>query len=232
MVNRAISRSGPVTAKPTPPTADHGEVTTATPPAPSFPRASSAAHPAPPAISRQNLLQLDEAQLRRKKVNRALFTVGFSAWSLAVFAALSLPFAIFDLKSGVVGLGLSFIAYREFTGRAKLKQLQPEAARHLGWNQVLFCALIALYAGWQIIQTLVGPSPYVEAIDATPELASTLEPIEELITFVTLALYAGVLVVGVLTQGSLAAYYFTRKRHIQTYLDETPGWIVELQRHG
>ena len=66
MVNRAISRSGPVTAKPTPPTADHGEVTTATPPAPSFPCASSAAHPAPPAISRQNLLQLDEAQLRRK----------------------------------------------------------------------------------------------------------------------------------------------------------------------
>lgn len=170
--------------------------------------------------------------MRRKRINRALFTAGFSAWSLAVFAALSLPFVLFDPKSGLVAVGLSFIAYREFTGRHKLKQLRPSAAQHLGWNQVLLCGLIALYAGWQIISTLAGPSPYAEAIDTTPELASTLKPIEELVTFATLAFYAGVLLIGVLTQGSLALYYFTRRRRICTYLEETPGWIVEIHRRG
>ncbi|XAL99820.1 hypothetical protein OT109_00220 [Phycisphaeraceae bacterium D3-23] len=188
--------------------------------------------PGQPALAPAHLAQLDDARVRRKKIGRALFTAGMSAWTLAVFAALSLPFALFDLKSGLVGIALGFIAYREFAGRHKLKQLAPEAASHLGWNQVLLCGLLAVYATWQIIHTLTGPSPYAEAIATTPELAPTLEPIEEMMRLAALAVYGSILVVGLLTQGLLALYYFTRRSHICTYLDQTPAWIVELQRRG
>ena len=209
-------------------------MTTATAPVLSLHPPANETCDVPPGLSPQHLAQLDQARGRRKKIDRALWTAGFSAWSLAVFAVLSLPFVLLalDWQGGLVVAGLMFIACREFTGRHKLKQLQASAARHLGCNQLLLCGLIALYAGWQIVNTLTGPSSYTQAIAATPELASTLEPLEELKAFVTLAMYSAVLVIGLLTQGSLALYYFTRKKHIRSYLDETPQWVVEVQRRG
>ena len=179
-----------------------------------------------------HLAQHDDASRGRKKINRALFTAGMSAWTLAVFAALSLPFALFDWTSGLIGLAMGFIAYREFSGRHKLKQLDTTAASHLGWNQVLLCGLLIIYSVWQIVGTLTGPSPYAEAIATTPELASTLEPLEAMMQLVALAVYSSILIVGLVTQGGLSLYYFTRKKHIRKYIAQTPPWIVELQRRG
>jgi len=183
-------------------------------------------------LSREHLAQLDQARAGRKKINRAIVVAGFNAWTLAVFAVFSLPFIFFDLKGGCVGIGLALISIREFSGMRKLKQLDPAAPRHLGWNQVALCGLIALYCGWQIYNALTGPSQYAESIATTPELASTLKPIDEMITMVTLAVYGCILVIGVALQGLTAAYYFSRHRHLQAYIDKTPRWIIELQRRS
>ena len=183
-------------------------------------------------LSAHHLGQLDESRRRRKKIDRALVVAGFNAWTIAVFAALSLPLMLFDLKGGCVGIGLALIAYREFLGRHKLKQLEPRAPWHLGWNQVAMCGLLTLYCGWQIIGALTGPGQYADSIEATPELASTLEPIDELITMVTLAIYFTILTCGLIMQGSLSLYYFTRAKPLNDYLSQTPGWIIELQRRS
>lgn len=192
----------------------------------------AAAPPAPAPLSHDQLRELELARGRRKKIDRALFVAGFNAWTIAVFAVLSLPFILFDFKSGLVGLGLGYIACREFAGRRKLKAADPDAASHLGYNQLALCGLIALYAGWRIIDTLTGPSRYAEAVAASPEIASTLEPIDELMTMASVAVYGCVLVLGVTLQGLTALYYFTRRGHIRAYLDETPAWVVEVQRRG
>jgi hypothetical protein len=54
----------------------------------------------------------------------------------------------------------------------------------------------------------------------------------------SLARLLGVLVYGTLAavaifgQGGTALYYFTRRKHVEAYLRETPQWILDAQRAG
>jgi len=45
-----------------------------------------------------------------------------------------------------------------------------------------------------------------------------------------LLIYGGLILGTLLFQGLNAWYYFTRGKHVQTYLDATPSWIIDLQR--
>ena len=65
-----------------------------------------------------------------------------------------------------------------------------------------------------------------------PALAKALAPIEDLMRLVTLAANAGLIAVAVLAQGGLAAYYFSRVKHVQAYLAQTPAWVVAVQKSG
>ena len=38
--------------------------------------------------------------------------------------------------------------------------------------------------------------------------------------------------VGVFGQGGLALYYATRAKLVRAYIEETPSWIVDMQRAG
>ena len=174
--------------------------------------------------------QLALAQQRRKKINRAVKVASFNAWSFAVFAGVSLLFAIFSVTSLVAGFLLAGLAYNEFRGRRQLSQLIRLGPRTLGINQVVCCLLIALYCGFKIYSEMTGAGVYAQSIAASPEIASMLEPIEGLIQTITIATYALILIVGVAAQGLTAWYYFSRKRHLDDYLQQTPAWVLDLDR--
>lgn len=171
-----------------------------------------------------------EAKLRRKKLNRAMGFATYNTWSFAAIAAMSLLIAVFSPSSLIAVLCLAALAWNEHRGRRQLQQLDEKGPRTLGYNQLAFCALIAVYCIYQLFNAIFGSDPYAEQIAQTPELEQMLDPMRELIQVATIAAYSAVLVLGVGMQGLMAWYYFSRVRMLREYLRETPGWIVELDR--
>lgn len=171
-----------------------------------------------------------QAKVRRAKLRTAEGVAGFSAWSTAVFAALTWPFAPFSTTALAMAVGLTVIAWREFEGRKLLRRLDERGPAHLATNQLIFGALIITYATWQIVVTLTGPSPYEQYIAKTPELGPMLGDMDGLIHTLTLLVYAVVIVGTIAFQGGMAWYYHTRSRHLREYLASTPKWVTALHR--
>lgn len=181
-------------------------------------------------LSAEHHTQIAQAQQRRKKLNRAGKIASFNAWSFAVLAGLSVPFALLSPSSLIGAAALGVLAWNEFRGRRHLRQLDPRGPMTLGYNQLAFCGLITLYCGYQIFKAMTGPGLYAESMDATPQLAEMLGPMQELIKTATISAYALMLIAGVAVQGGTAWYYFSRKRWLQDYLRQTPQWVIDLDR--
>lgn len=223
--------SGPISADKSPVTRD-GTI----PSQGRAPNASAAppggGHPAAAdPLSDEHRAQITQAQQRLKKIRRATHVASFNAWSFAILAGFSLLFALFSVYSLIAAVVLAGLAWNEFRGRRQLKQLDRRGPATLGINQLLCCLAIALYCGLKLYDALVGPGLYAEAIEQSPELASTLEPLKELIKTATISAYVLILIVGVAAQGATAWYYFSRKRWVVGYLQQTPGWVVDLLRN-
>jgi hypothetical protein len=174
--------------------------------------------------------QLAEAQQRRRKLKIASIVAAFNAWSFAILAVFSLLFVFFSLASLIVAALLAGLAFNEFRGRRQLLRLDPRGPKTLGINQVVCCILIVVYCGIMIAKTLLGPGVYESIIQESPELADMLEPLADFIQLVTLAVYGVVLFAGVTMQGLTACYYFAQQRAMNDYLQQTPAWILELDR--
>ena len=173
---------------------------------------------------------LAAANRRAAKVLRAAKIAAFNGWTIGVFAVLCVPFALFSITALVMAVGLGVVSYNEFRGRRLIRQFDLRGPRLLGWNQVGFVSLIACYCLWQIFRALIGPGHYAADLAQHPELATLVGPYEDLIKYFTLLVYATVLTLTAILQGFNALYYFTRRKHLQAYLDQTEGWIIELQR--
>jgi hypothetical protein len=196
------------------------------------------AHPATvdPAIGPLTLEHRQDFALARKRakpIHRAAAVASFNAWATALVAMLSAPFAPFSISGLVTTVGLAFVAANEFRGRRRLLQFEPSAASILGWNQLILLAMIVGYCAWSIYANLYGPNSLTAQLQAYSELDSafsSLDGVDVLVRHVVVVIYAAVIAVSVLSQGLTALYYFTRRKHIEVYLAETPQWIRELQR--
>ena len=71
-----------------------------------------------------------------------------------------------------------------------------------------------------------GSNPITEI----PGLEALADYYGDLVTTLTLAVYATVIVLTAVFQGLNARYHFARTQRMEDYLKETPGWIVEIQR--
>ena len=181
-------------------------------------------------LSTEHRAQIEQAQKRLRKIRFASKVASFNAWSFAILAVFSLLFVYFSLYSLVAVAILGGLAWNEFRGRNQLRRLDRRGPSTLGFNQLLCCAVIALYCALKLYTTMTGPGLYEQAIERTPELATTLEPIKDLIKLATILAYILILVLGVGMQGATAWYYFSRKRWLDTYLQQTPEWVTDLLR--
>lgn len=157
-----------------------------------------------------------------KPIRRASRVAGFNGWTVGFIAALSFPFAFFGFDGLAITVGLSTVALLEFWGRRKLLKLDPSAAAWLGWNQVGFLTLIIAYCLWM----LLGETPN---ISANPELSQLLGANgQQLYETLNLVVYGGVIVLSVIFQGGNAIYYFTRRKYLVAYLQQTPQWVRDF----
>ena len=198
-----------------------------------------AVRPSAAPLTEQHMEQLACAKLRAKKIRKACSVAMFNGCSLAVFAGCSLLMALLGAMFGeidiiglAVGSGLAVLAWNEFRGRAMLRRLEPHACSVLGMNQLNLLTMVIVYAGWMISQALWGPSPYDAAIAKEATLAGSLGSINDLYKTITIAIYGGLIAGTLIFQGINSLYYFTRRKHVEAYVSETPEWVVDLQRRG
>ncbi len=184
--------------------------------------------PPPPALLPEHREQLADAARLRRPLDRAARVATVSAWSLAVFAALSLPFAFFSLKGLAVAAGLIYVAVGEFRGRAALRRVDPRAPVLLARNQAALAAVLTVYCVWCMVDARTGPSLYEQAVADTPELAAVLEPMQDSIRDITFYAYGLILAVGLVVQALVIRYYLSRRRPLDAYLQNTPEWVRDL----
>lgn len=182
-------------------------------------------------LSPEQQEELALANARAQKILAATKVATFNGWTIGAFAAItllvalfSLLFALFSLTALVIGVGMAIVARNEFHGRGLLRRFDAQGPQLLGRNQIGFMTLIIGYCVWSIYSALTNPIPQLE------ELEAVLGTTGDLVTNLTVAVYAVVIVLTLLFQGLNARYYFARIKLVQGYLEQTPAWIVDLQR--
>ena len=178
--------------------------------------------------------ELAAARDRAKAIRKAARVAGFNGWTTAAAGAFSAMFLLFDRSAVAIAitLGLSIITYNEFRGRKRLLNFDPSAATMLGWNQLGLLAMIVVYCLWMLSGSSAEAASALSAqmnSASERELLSMAGDLEGLYKTATLAMYGGVIVLSVLFQGGNALYYFTRRRHVEDFIAETPQWVRDVQ---
>ncbi len=184
-------------------------------------------------LSQSQQHEIAAAHDRARKIRKAAAVAGFNGWMIGIFAACSAPFALFSLPGFLVTAGLSLVAYNEFKGRRRLLQFDQKAPTFLGSNQVGFLALITSYCIWMLVVGLTSESPFAEELKAKPELRAIFDSVDDLdqaYRILIVAVYGIVIVLSAIFQGLNALYYFTRRKHVKAYVQNTPDWVLDLQR--
>ncbi|MCO8124683.1 hypothetical protein NHH03_23290 [Stieleria sp. TO1_6] len=174
-------------------------------------------------LSQHHYDDLALATERAKPIRRAARVATFNGWTMAIIAALSVPFAISGWVALLVAIGLTIVAIVEFRGRNRLLKFDPSAASLLGWNQIGLLTLIVVYCLWMLFGGATD-------IQAHPELAQLLgrDGLALYRTFV-IGFYATVIALTVIFQGGNAFYYFTRRKYIVAYREQTPQWVQDFR---
>ncbi len=180
-------------------------------------------------LNHKHLEELAKARKRAKKIRRAASVAAFSGWSTLGFGLLTLPFGIFSTVALLLGIALSIIGFVELKGRTQLLSFNPKALKHLALNQVAFACVLIAYAGWSLYSGLTSPSQ-IASVAGTQGMAG-LENIESLEHLLTLAIYGGLILGTIIFQGGAALYYATRSKYMRRYINNTPQWVLELQRN-
>ncbi len=194
------------------------------------------ATPAPatdPPLTESHHQALAAAARRREPIQRAARVANFNAWTTAILAALSAPFALFSVSGFLVFAALAAIAWNEFRGRRQLLACDPQGATILGWNQVGLLAMITIYCIWALYSNLWGSGSIEAELRANPQLSATIGSMEgfsDLYRSIVVILYGSVIVLSTIFQGANALYYFSRRKYVEAYVKETPPWAIDLHR--
>jgi hypothetical protein len=189
--------------------------------------------PTDPPLSDSHHRALTAARDRAEPVRRAVRVATFNAWTTAILAGLSAPFALFSFAGLVIFAGLALVAWNEFRGRRRLEQFDSAGVTILGWNQLGLLALITVYCLWAVYSNLWGTESIDAQLRANPELKAafgSLDGMSQIIQPIVLAFYGLVIGLSALFQGGNALYYFTRRKYVEKYVRDTPAWVTDLLR--
>ncbi len=99
----------------------------------------------------------------------------------------------------------------------------------MGFNQLALALAIILYALSGIYSELNHHASASEIAQYAPELAGE---VGEMATQFSVIYYLVLIAVAIGCQGGLALYYFSRRRPLAEYVEQTPPWIIEMQKNG
>jgi len=185
---------------------------------------------APSGLTPEQMQALHAARRNGRKIARAAAVATFSGWTLVVFASITLLGGIFGLPALLLGIGMAVVARIELRGARGLRRAEPGAPGRLALNQLALGAMLCLYGAWCIFAAVTGPGPYDEQIAAGGEVAEMIQPIAALHMLVSVLVYGGLIVGGLIGTGCTSLYYFTRRGHVNAHIRKTPAWVLETLR--
>jgi hypothetical protein len=187
----------------------------------------------PPRLTEENLRELQTARRSLRKVRRAVFSANLEGYTIAVCGAVSFLCGIGSISDMVLGAVLTVIGIIEIVSASRLRRLDLTATKWLGCNQLALAVFILLYALWNIHSEIANPASGLS--DLSPQDAQavdqTLGSLGDLTHEVMLMLYVS-LIAAALVEAGMALYYYSRGAHVRRFLQETPEWIVMMQRNG
>jgi hypothetical protein len=191
-------------------------------------------------LSPRQLEQLSEAHKRTKEVLVAINLANFNFWSFAICAVLSLVVLFFYRTGLVVAVCLTVLAYNEFKGGKRLRNFEPKGGLLLFYNQLGCFVLIALYCLWQIATCYLNPTPFDEPAQLNSIISqvlsssgisdSELDPgqMNQLYRSYITFFYVAIIALSGVFQGLCAWTYYRRYRLLETFLRQTPRWIISV----
>jgi hypothetical protein len=184
-------------------------------------------------LSAEHRRQLSAARGRGKVIRKAARVAAFNGWTTALIAAASAPFSLGSPVGLALAAGIAYVALNEFRGRRRLLNFEPRGATQLGWNQLGLLAMITAYCLWTLHTSLAETGEVAAQLHSYAELDAVLGStggFERLYKQIVLYLYGGVIGLSMLFQGGTALYYFSRRRHVEEYVAETPDWVRDIER--
>jgi len=193
---------------------------------------------ADPPLTERHYAEVRQAVRARRRVKGAARTALFSGAVTLAIGLLAAPFAlIWPSASGViVVVGVCAVGAVELVGYGRMRRAEPSAARFLGLNQLALLGVVTLYCVMQMAAfspqeaQAAAMSPEVRSqLSAVPEMARSIDNLVlQWAPIVTYGFYSLVIGLSVCSQGGMALYYFTRRKHIERFNRATPEWIRRL----
>jgi len=192
--------------------------------------------PAPGPISPAQLEQLSLAEQRERRFAGALKVAAFNGYGLAVVGSLALLFDLSEPASWLLAAALLALAYQELRGRKLLASYDRSGLTVLMRNQLALIVVVCLYSLSRIYAALHGDNPLAQVLRDNADAAEVMEASEllddtsSMYRYGIVAFYALVMALTALIQGGCALYYATRRKHLNTFLSETPAWVIDWHR--
>lgn len=181
-------------------------------------------------LSEEQFAVLRKGAASYKAVRKAARRALWSAVVTLAIGVLAIPFNFImpGWQNVFVTVAVCAVGCVEFVGYRRFQRADPSAGWFLGMNQLAFIGAVLIYCVWQMIA--FDPDTVITAdtrmlFDAMPEMESMVTRLAPLLTY---GFYAGVAFMVALSQGLLALYYFTRKRHILAFNQSTPDWVRRI----
>jgi hypothetical protein len=184
-------------------------------------------------LTAEHRRELSAARGRGKTIRKAARVAAFNGWTTALVAAVSAPFSLGNPVGLALAAGIAIVAINEFRGRKQLLNFEPRGATLLGWNQLSLLAMIVAYSLWMLHSSFNETGAIAAELKSYADLDAVLGSsggFEGLYKQIVLYFYGGVIALSTLFQGGTALYYFSRRRHVEEYVAETPSWVRDIER--
>ena len=188
--------------------------------------------PAAIALTFEQLAQIVAARKLGAKIDRAVSFATLDGWVTGIFAALTIVGSITSPVGLILGVGMAVVSYHGFQGAKGLKRLDLAAPRRLALNQLAFGAMLFIYGGINTWISYRDPHPLASAGGSEAQVAEILAPYERMVWQIMVGFYLTVMVIAIAGPGLMALYYYRRTKHVMAYLNQTPQWLLDLQRAG
>jgi hypothetical protein len=184
-------------------------------------------------LTMEHRRELSAARDRARVIRKAARVAAFNGWTTAIIAALSAPFSLFSTVGLALTAGLFLVAFNEFRGRKRLLNFDPRGATLLAWNQLGLLAMIAAYCAWMWYSSINESGVVAAEMKSYADLDAALGSaggFQALYTQIVAVFYGSVAALSAVFQGGTALYYFSRRRHVEDFVAETPAWVRDVQR--
>jgi hypothetical protein len=175
--------------------------------------------------------EIELGKQRAQKIRRAANVSKIDGGIMAFFAVGALASILFQSWSGfILGCALAVVSFNSFRGAKRLEQLDRTAPAFLAINQFFLAGSIIIYALYSLREGLAGQSDLVKQLGGGGPGDGGAAQIEQLYQLIVWVLYGGLMIGTIVAQGLAALYYASRAKYVRAYLDQTPQWVVDLQK--